>query len=80
MCQKSYSKFLPSDFFLLPPVWCIFCPGPASGAHVSCGDLQKPHVSILDRLRELALFCHLSASAGSRAPFAWSATPLSFTW
>ena len=32
-----------------------------------------------DHLRALAIFCHLSANAASRAPFAWSATPLSFT-
>ena len=42
--KNHLSKLLPSDFELLLPVWCFFCPVRASGAYVSCDDLQKPYV------------------------------------
>ena len=43
--QASFPTLLPSDFELLPPVWCVFCAVRASGAYVPCDDLQKPYVS-----------------------------------
>ena len=43
--HKSYPKLLLSGFRLLPQVWCTSGPMRASGAYVSCDDLQKPYVS-----------------------------------
>ena len=80
LAQKSHPKFWPSDFELLPPVWCIFCPVRPSGSYVSCDDLQEPCVS------HIGSFCvpwHcslISQSVQRLGTFAWSATPLSFTW
>ena len=45
LAQKSHPKFWPSDFELLPPVWCIFCPVRPSGSYVPCDDLQELCVS-----------------------------------
>ena len=51
MCKKHIHKFLPSDFELLPPVWCIFCPVRASGAHVSSERNPKQEKKCAKRTR-----------------------------
>ena len=80
LAQKSHSKFWPSDFELLPPVRCIFCPVRPSGSYVSCDDLQELCVSHIGSFC-VPWHCSLISQSVQRlgTPFAWSATPLSFT-
>ena len=50
MCQNSLPNSCPRTFNSRPQVWCMFCPVRARGAHESCDDLQKPHVSHIGSL------------------------------